>query len=76
MPPKVLGKIPTDDETFAVSEGIPNAKRVGKLRKVPPPAMPLEMPAAQPATKMITIFHGRAMFAASTSEFYPDTERD
>jgi len=66
MPPKVLGRIPTDDDMLAVREGIPNAKRVGKLTKVPPPATPLEMPAAHPAMKMKMIFHGRGMSAAIT----------
>ena len=76
MPPKVLGRIPTDDDMLAVSEGIPNAKSVGKLRKVPPPAMPFEMPAAQPARKMMTIFSARGREVASTLEFYKDKARE
>ena len=53
IPPSELGKVPTVEETFACKVGIPRATKVGKLKNVPPPAIPLEMPAAMPATKMI-----------------------
>ena len=54
MPPSELGRTPTVDETLAVSVGMPRASSVGKLRKVPPPAMPFDIPAAIPATQKMT----------------------
>ena len=71
MPPKVLGRIPTDEDMLAVSDGIPNAKSVGKLRKVPPPAMPFDIPAPHPARKMMRSFAASGTEVASTSRFYP-----
>src|SRR5665213_689460 len=65
MPPSRLGRIPTEEETFACNVGTPRATKVGKLRKVPPPAMPLEMPAATPATKMIASRQPRGSVVAS-----------
>ena len=64
-PPKVLGKIPTDEDILAVIDGTPRASSVGKLRKVPPPAMPFEMPAAHPAMKMMMILSPRGRDVAS-----------
>ncbi len=70
IPPRALGKTPTVDETFAVNVGMPMASRVGKLRKVPPPAIPFEIPAAIPATQKMTRRHPSGSDAATIGEFY------
>jgi len=58
-----LGSTPTVDETLACNAGMPRASMVGKVMKVPPPAMPFEMPAATPATANSVSRHPSARVA-------------
>jgi hypothetical protein len=51
------------------------AINVGKLRKVPPPAIPFDIPAAIPATQKMTRRHPRGSEAATIGEFYKGKSR-
>jgi hypothetical protein len=50
-PPTVPGQIATVLVAFAVTDGRPSQTRVGKVRRVPPPAMELMAPARKAAAK-------------------------
>ena len=65
---EVLGTTPADDETLAGKDGIPRACKAGKVKKVPPPAISLDIPAATPATKMTMILQPTGKEDASTAQ--------
>ena len=56
------------EDTLAWSDGMPRASSAGKLKNVPPPAIPFEMPAATPATKIMEILQPRGRDDAITTE--------
>jgi hypothetical protein len=51
------------------------AINVGKLRKVPPPAIPFDIPAAIPATQKMARRHPKGSEAATIGEFYKGKPR-
>src|SRR5512139_2316242 len=52
------GTSPTVLDTFAVTGGIPNARRVGNVISVPDPTTVLMVPAATPASRIAVISRG------------------